>query len=106
MVEGQMPSTGWSPISRTDSTRALGYPVATTCGLHRSQVQLGDMGWAYRQASTRTSPGTIGAVLCDPGRWLLRSGRVGRACGSPVGSLAGVATLSEGITSPVGSQAI
>jgi hypothetical protein len=74
-----MPSRGWSPISRTDSTltgargrgsptrtlsiRALGSPVAATYGLGRSQVQPGDMGSAYRQASTRTRPGTIGAVL-------------------------------------------
>ena len=118
-----MPSTGWSPISRTDSTqtgargrgsptrtlsiRALGSPVAATYGLGRSQVQPGDMGSAYRQASTRTRPGTIGAVLCDPGRWLLwraRGGSSGWLTGRLPGG--GAPLLSEGITSPVGAQAI
>ena len=87
--------------------RALGSPVAATYGLRRSQVQPGAMGSAYRQASTRTRPGTIGAVLCDPGTLAAteRPGWVERVADRSA-PWRGSPRLSEGITSPVGSQAI
>jgi hypothetical protein len=121
MVGGQQPSTGWSPSAGLTPSDRRQRPRAArpgrcrcgrsvtrwpTYGLRRSQVQPGAMGWAYRRTSTGTRPAPSGrsCVTRDAGCYGA-AGRVERV-GDRSAPWRGSPLLSEGITPPVGAQAI